>query len=744
MKLSVLRVLVLFAVGLAALPIIALALLVWNMNSQISGITNAEFDKIGVSGARQMAEDTIRICRIISDGQRFADGNARGAVLARLAELGPMRATGKKYTAMISNEFDLRKTMNRVSVPEIMFGSSEIDIKSDGESLRLLDSSGPVKDILMNLKGDTDMEFSIYTRLNTSGDMLKIVSTMENNSGGTRIGTYIPYEGGRDDGAIVRALLNKETYTGVFYVGRTGYLMTYEPLLNSDGRVTGAISYGRPQSSFDYVLKYFEGMRIGANGYVWGVDMPRPGESVVRVSKDGKMNGSVIEKDTREERRDATLEIVRSAVAAGDGKISVKGFKMGGDSSAGDDVIIAYTYFKPWNMVFCATVFRSDFASGVANINKASDRFMFMLLPLALAMLILAGLAARFAASRAVGVIYELSTSANLIKFGDITAARRTLHVTTSSRKWSYKEIHNLALSLKKMSVSLSGLVSKVQSEGVDLANGVEKIASGALELGTVADARSNAIREVSDTVGSMAKSVEMLNAEARDAGASVDVLLSYMNDSGGSVGRLSDNALGILSATESVALRLALILENTEDMVAAVGTINAVSDRTSMLSLNASLEAERAGEFGEGFALVSSEIGRLADRSALSAMRVSKMVSRMRESVESGLSEMELFSTQMRESLRTIKMLSESLDAAKAQVAELGAEFDSLAHGVSAQSESAIKISVSVHELNSAAFQTRNKAGDLKIVTDALEKTSFELKAKVSQFKLPPDNKGA
>ena len=124
--------------------------------------------------------------------------------------------------------------------------------------------------------------------------------------------------------------------------------------------------------------------------------------------------------------------------------------------------------------------------------------------------------------------------------------------------------------------------------------------------------------------------------------------------------------------------------------------------------------------------------------------MRVSKMVSRMRESVESGLSEMELFSTQMRESLRTIKMLSESLDAAKAQVAELGAEFDSLAHGVSAQSESAIKISVSVHELNSAAFQTRNKAGDLKIVTDALEKTSFELKAKVSQFKLPPDNKGA
>ena len=159
-----------------------------------------------------------------------------------------------------------------------------------------------------------------------------------------------------------------------------------------------------------------------------------------------------------------------------------------------------------------------------------------------------------------------------------------------------------------------------------------------------------------------------------------------------------------------------------------------------AMLGIN----AVKGVEFGEGFALVSSEIGRLADRSALSAMRVSKMVSRMRESVESGLSEMELFSTQMRESLRTIKMLSESLDAAKAQVAELGAEFDSLAHGVSAQSESAIKISVSVHELNSAAFQTRNKAGDLKIVTDALEKTSFELKAKVSQFKLPPDNKGA
>ena len=103
----------------------------------------------------------------------------------------------------------------------------------------------------------------------------------------------------------------------------------------------------------------------------------------------------------------------------------------------------------------------------------------------------------------------------------------------------------------------------------------------------------------------------------------------------------------------------------------------------------------------------------------------------------------MEQFTAHMRDSMRTIKMLSENLTGSAAQVADMGAEFDVIARGVSGQAESAVKISVSVHELNSAAFQTRNKAAELKLVTAALESTSEELRTKVSQFKVPEDDNG-
>lgn len=56
-----------------------------------------------------------------------------------------------------------------------------------------------------------------------------------------------------------------------------------------------------------------------------------------------------------------------------------------------------------------------------------------------------------------------------------------------------------------------------------------------------------------------------------------------------------------MLSATESVASRLAIIQEKAEGVSAAVTTVNTVSQRTNLLSLNAAIEAERRGSSAAG-----------------------------------------------------------------------------------------------------------------------------------------------
>ena len=118
--------------------------------------------------------------------------------------------------------------------------------------------------------------------------------------------------------------------------------------------------------------------------------------------------------------------------------------------------------------------------------------------------------------------------------------------------------------------------------------------------------------------------------------------------------------------------------------------------------------------------------------------MNISKMVSDMRDSVESGVVEMRSFVILMRRSLRVIDRVSDNMRAVSEQVAALGPKFEELAGGVGTQADRAARISRTMHALSESAAQTRDKIGAFKSATDSLEKTAEELRAKVSQFKLP------
>jgi methyl-accepting chemotaxis protein WspA len=296
-----------------------------------------------------------------------------------------------------------------------------------------------------------------------------------------------------------------------------------------------------------------------------------------------------------------------------------------------------------------------------------------------------------------------------------------------------------LSQGLNRLADDLSELVGQVQRSGIQVNTTTTQIAATAKEQ----QSTSHEIAATTAEIGATSKEISATSKELVKTMNEVNQVSEETATVAGSgqaaIARMEATMRQIMEASGSITAKLALLTEKTTNINSVVTTITKVADQTNLLSLNAAIEAEKAGEYGLGFAVVAMEIRRLADQTAVATYDIEKMVKEMQSAVAAGVMGMDKFSEEVRRGVEEIRQVSTHLAQIIHQVQTLTPRFQTVNEGMHAQATGAQQISETLTQLSEAAQQTAESLRQSNQAIEQLNSAARGLQTSVARFKLLP-----
>jgi methyl-accepting chemotaxis protein WspA len=283
--------------------------------------------------------------------------------------------------------------------------------------------------------------------------------------------------------------------------------------------------------------------------------------------------------------------------------------------------------------------------------------------------------------------------------------------------------IHDLIARVRMSSVQLHATGTEIGAAANEQESHTQNFSASAAQI-------ASAVKEISATGQELLSTTNELQSRADQASSLADDGRSSLDNMQTSMQRLAD-------ATGSISTKLGVVREKASGINSVVTTITKVADQTNLLSINAAIEAEKAGEAGRGFLVVAREIRRLADQTAVATLDIEQMVRQMQAAVTAGVMEMDKFREDVRSGISQTSSISGQMTQILDQVHNLTQQFHGVREAVSQQSLGARQIDDAMGLLVGGVKHVAGAASDFNQAATNLRDSVAGLQSEVSQFKV-------
>lgn len=738
MRFSLRRKIITIACGAAIIPIVAMFIITDILEDRLQTCMEGEVRSLIESHVSQLTSDLYEECR--TSDQLLTDETERAAMALQslLHDGGAVNISKNISDWPVRNHRTEGKT--EVTVPILSIG---------GNKLTYSERKNRPMSLLIEASRISGAFCTVFQRLNPEGDMLVVDTTAPAEEGNRRLGDiFYSLKGDGQVSIVIDDILSGRTvkkYESANYGTR---FVLYSPLRDQDNFITGMLAVYMEDNIVDVLRESMLKTTIGKTGYVWVIGTKGASAGKYIVSNSAKDDGEHV--DAVGGKNGFVEELVAQALQIGEGKLSSKQYlwKTEADDT-GRTKLSVFTYFKPWGWVIGAGVYLDEYQGITDRLTGVLDYLVEWLTITGLVLLVITLVVSLWASGLIANPVSHMVDLVNVVASGDLFTAKKILTtieencpnarnaIKSKKKREELDETGQLYLAVRDMVQTLHSLVAQVQRSGIQVTTSSTEISASARQLEVTVNQQAVATNQISATSTEIsANSGELAGAmhHVNDSASSMATLAHDGQDGLKTMIRIMDD---LSQATSSITDKLAEINERANSIEGIVATITKVADRTNLLSLNAAIEAEKAGKFGQGFSVVAAEIRRLADQTSVAALEIENMIGNMRFSVDSGVQEMNKFASDVRFGASKATKLGKKLEGIMTGVRELNPRIELVNDGMTAQAEGAEQISDAMAQLSDTASDTSDALGEFNRAALQLNEAVQGLRGEVSRFKV-------